>query len=129
MILLSQFLLRISFGLAVGMALTSSRQVTSGYFRNHLYVLLGFNVLATLAAVSQPVQLLLWPPLAAAVLSYFGAVAWLYEQPRAGKSLLWAVAGCTLVGALSANPHASALTESGDALNSNASWLPAALSR
>ena len=41
--ILTQFVLRLSFGLALGMALTSPRQVTSGYYRNHLYVLLGLD--------------------------------------------------------------------------------------
>jgi hypothetical protein len=50
MLVLTQFVLRLSFGLAFSMGLTSSRQVTSGYFRNHAYVLLGLNVLATLVA-------------------------------------------------------------------------------
>ena len=47
--ILAQFLLRLSFGLAVGMAITSSRQVSSGYFRNNLYVMLGLTTLAALA--------------------------------------------------------------------------------
>ncbi len=84
------------------MGLTSSRQVTSGYFRNHAYVLLGLNVLATLAAVADRGELLLWPPLAAAVLSYACAAVWLYEKPHVGKALLWSVAAAALIGALSA---------------------------
>ena len=48
MALLTQFLLRLSFGLAACMALVPSRQVTSGYFRNHLYVVLGLSSLAAL---------------------------------------------------------------------------------
>ncbi len=99
MALLTQFIFRISFGLAVGMALTPSRQVTSGFFRNHLYVLLGLNVLATLVALSAPSQFALWPPLAAAVLSYVGAVCWLYEKPRPGVITLLLIAGVTLSGA------------------------------
>ena len=85
MLVLTQFVLRMSFGLAAAMALTSPRLVTSGYFRNHAYVLLGLNVLATLVA---------WTPIAvscccgrrwsAAVLSYACSAVWLYERPRAG---------------------------------------------
>ncbi len=45
-------LFRITCGLAGAMALTSPRQVTSGYYRNHLYVTLGFMVLATLTISS-----------------------------------------------------------------------------
>jgi hypothetical protein len=100
MLVLSQFVLRLSFGLATAMGLTSPRQVTSGYFRNHAYVLLGLNVLATLAAVANRGQLLLWPALAAAVLSYACSAAWLYEKIDAGKALLWGVAVAALMGAL-----------------------------
>ena len=46
--LLTEFLLRLAFGLAAGMSLVSPRQVTSGYFRNHLYVTLGLAALAAL---------------------------------------------------------------------------------
>lgn len=99
MLLLSQFLLRLSFGLALAMALTSHRQVTSGYFRNHLYVLLGANVLASLAAIWHPSELALWPPLVAAVLSYLGSVAWLYEKPQPGRLLLAAISIVCLIGA------------------------------
>jgi hypothetical protein len=115
MLVLSQFVLRLSFGLAAAMGITSPRQVTSGYFRNHAYVLLGLAVLATLAAVADRDQLLLWPPLAAAGLSYACAAVWLYEKPHIGKALLWCVAVASLVGALSAS---SVGTLSGDALAS-----------
>jgi hypothetical protein len=100
MVVLSQFVLRLSFGLAAAMGLTSPRKVTSGYFRNHAYVLLGLNVLATLAALADRSQLLLWPPLAGAVLSYACSAVWLYEKLRSGRALLWAVATVSLVGAL-----------------------------
>ena len=68
MLVLSQFVLRLSFGLSLAMALTSPKKVTSGYFRNHSYVLLGLTVLATLAALANQnssVKLVVWPPLAA----------------------------------------------------------------
>jgi hypothetical protein len=97
--ILTQFIMRISFGLALGMAITPPRQVTSGYYRNHLYVLLGFNVLATLVAWAAPSQFPLWPPLSAAVLSYVGSVLWLYEKPRAGIACLACISAVTLVGA------------------------------
>lgn len=96
---LTQFLFRLSFGLAAAMAATSPREVTSGYFRNHSYVLLGLNVLASLVAIGAPEQFHRWPPIVAAVTAYFAAVAWLYEAPRAGRWLLTVVAGVALVGA------------------------------
>jgi hypothetical protein len=98
MILLTQFLLRLSFGMAAGMLFLSSRQVSSGYFRNHLYVVLGLASLAALLSRAACAAALPWA-IAAAALSYVGAVCWLYEKPRAGKCLLALVAGAALIGA------------------------------
>jgi hypothetical protein len=99
MTLLSQFLLRLAFGLAVGMAITSPRQVTSGFFRNHLYVTLGLTTLAALV-LSQFSLAATIVAGAAAVLSFFGAACWLYEAPRAGKVALCLVAACGLAAAI-----------------------------
>ena len=97
MSLLIAFLFRLGLGLSAAMAVVSHRDVSSGYFRNHLYVVLG---LATLAALLCPQYApnALWYAAAAAGLSYVGSVCWLYEKPRAGKVLLVLVAGCTLAG-------------------------------
>src|SRR3990172_8004222 len=98
MALLTQFLLRLSFGLAVGMAVTSPRLVSSGYFRNHLYVTLGLTTLAaSVAAGISPLVASL--AAVAAVLSYVGSVCWLYDAKRAGVALLWCVAACALLAA------------------------------
>src|SRR3954469_9730423 len=97
--LLAQFLLRLSFGLAVGMAITSSRKVTSGFYRNHLYVTLGLTTLAAMVlAKLSPIEM--WIAIAAAVLSYIGAAAWLYEAQRFGKLMLWLVAACSIAAAV-----------------------------
>jgi hypothetical protein len=96
--ILIQFLLRASFGLAVAMAITPPRKVTSGFYRNHLYVILGMCVLASLAAFALPLGEMTWLPLVAAGLSYFGAVAWLYEKRRLGIALLVSVAIVALAG-------------------------------
>jgi hypothetical protein len=98
MAILVQFLLRLSFGMAVGMAVTPSRLVSSGYYRNHLYVTLGLATLAALVAsqFSTTVAIL---AAGAAVLSYVGSVYWLYEAKRVGVALLWLVAGCSLASA------------------------------
>lgn len=101
--LLIEFLYRLSGGLAAAMALTNPRLVTSGFFRNHLYVTLGLNVLAALIAWSQPDRYAVWPATAAAVLSYLGAVCWLYEAKLLGRLLCGAVAICSLAGAVLAN--------------------------
>src|SRR5688500_12203204 len=104
--ILSQFLLRLAFGLAFGMAITSSRQVSSGYFRNHLYVTLGLSTLATLvlARFSPPAA---WFAGASAVLSFVGAACWLYEAKNVGKAALWLVAISAVTAALIAQPNAS----------------------
>jgi hypothetical protein len=105
--LLVEFTLRLAFGLALAMAVTSSARVTSGYFRNHAYVLLGLNVLATLAALSDRDRFALWPPLAGAIVSYVAAVAWLYEAPRLGVPALTVVAALDLTGSLLGVPKTS----------------------
>ena len=91
MALLIQFLLRLSFGLAAGMAITSSKRVTSGYFRNHLYVTLGLTALAALLSRSAAPEAF-WYALLAAGCSYAGAICWLYEKPELGKVMLLLVA-------------------------------------
>jgi hypothetical protein len=98
MLLLTQFLLRLSFGLAVGMAVTSPRLVSSGYFRNHLYVTLGLTTLAALVSMGMS-ALVTSLAAVAAVMSYVGSVCWLYEAKRAGVVALWLVAACSLVAA------------------------------
>ncbi|QEG34639.1 hypothetical protein [Bythopirellula goksoeyrii] len=97
--LLIQFLLRLCFGLAAGMAITSSRQVTSGYFRNHLYVTLGLSTLASLVSYTVAPEVF-WYAVAAAVASYVGSVCWLYETRFLGKMILIVVALCCLNGGL-----------------------------
>lgn len=99
MALLAQFLLRLTFGLAVGMAVTSPRLVTSGYFRNHLYVTLGLSTFAALVAMGTSTVVAALSALTA-VLSYLGSVCWLYESKRAGVIFLWLVAATALAGAL-----------------------------
>nr|MBA3481323.1 hypothetical protein [Pirellulales bacterium] len=81
------------------MATVSPRQVTSGYFRNHLYVILGLSSLATLLSRVAAPAAFGWS-LAAAALSYVGAVAWLYEKRTFGVAMLVMVAIAALAGAL-----------------------------
>ena len=86
------------------MAITSPQLVTSGYFRNHLYVTLGLATLAALALSQLAPAAAMWCSIAAATVSYVGAVCWLYESPRAGRLMLWLVAACSLASALLAQP-------------------------
>ena len=95
--LLIQFLLRLTFGLAVGMGITSSKLVTSGYFRNHLYVTLGLSSLAALLCYTNLPEAF-WYAVAAAAFSYVGSVCWLYEKAAAGKVMLLIVALSALTG-------------------------------
>jgi hypothetical protein len=117
MAILSQFLLRLAFGLAVGMAITSPQKVFSGFYRNHLYVTLGLTTLAALVLYhSHPLAAAF--AAAAAVLSFAGAASWLYEARRLGIVFVAAVAGCSITGAwfgLTArdSAHAAALITSG----------------
>ncbi len=100
MTILFQFVMRLAFGLAVVMSITSPHQVTSGFFRNHLYVTLGLCSLAALVAYHVG-----WPVAGgiaciAAPCSYIGAVCWLYEQPSAGRKVTVLVGAFSLAGAL-----------------------------
>jgi hypothetical protein len=105
--ILVEFLFRLTFGIAAAMALTSAREVTSGFFRVHLWVLMGLQTLAALAlysadpatgAAGSATGGQFWLAVAAAVLSYVGAVIWMYEQRVLGKLTLVAVAACGLAG-------------------------------
>lgn len=102
MALLTEFLLRLSFGMAAGMAIVPPRLVTSGYYRNHLYVTLGLSALAALLSrVAAPPAF--WWAVATATLSYVGSVCWLYEKRRAGVGLLIVIATAAVIGALAIN--------------------------
>jgi hypothetical protein len=91
-----EFLLRLAAGLAAAMGLISATRVSTAFFRNHLYVVLGLATLASLVATSLD-RLLLWQTVAIAAVAYAGAVAWLYDAKRTGKLLLWLIAGWSLV--------------------------------
>ena len=104
--ILTQFLFRLSFGLALAMACTPSHLVTSGFYRVHLLVLMGMHVLTTLVALYLP-DFNLWPPLLSVLLCYFGSVAWLVQWPKAGMWALYLVVLSTLWGALLAWPPVS----------------------
>ncbi|MBL9123471.1 MAG: hypothetical protein JNG90_07545 [Planctomycetaceae bacterium] len=108
--ILTEFAYRLAFGLALAMACTSPRLVTSGYFRVHSYVLLGLASLSALVAASQRDRFDLWPALAAAVASYLASAVWLYEKWTAGRVLLVVVAMFSLIGAWLALPAAHAST-------------------
>lgn len=93
-------------GVALAMALIPARWVTSGFFRVHLWVLMGLQTFAALAlwslAGGREAQgsVVIWQVSAAvvaAVVSYVGAVIWMYEASAAGKAALGIVAIASLV--------------------------------
>ena len=98
MLILAQFLFRLSFGLALAMAITPSRHVTSGFYRVHLLVVMGLMTLASMVAFARPDVVPLALPATAAVLSYMASVVWLYEKPRAGVAMLYLIAAIALCG-------------------------------
>ena len=99
MSLLAQFLLRLAFGLAIGMAITSPRQVSSGFYRNHLYVTLGLATLAALSLASNS-PIAMWFAITGAVLSYIGSICWLYNAKRIGFVVLRLVAWVCFLAAI-----------------------------
>jgi hypothetical protein len=107
--ILVEFLFRLTFGVAAAMGLTPSRHVTSGFYRIHLWVLMGLQTLAALAVYSRaPAEAAASTPevwkwqfglaIAAAIVSYIGAVIWMYERRLAGKIAVWLVSGLSLLG-------------------------------
>lgn len=104
MAILLEFLYRLSFGLALAMGLTSPRLVPSGFFRVHLYVLLGIGALAALVTWQRPDLGSIALPIVIAMVSYFGAALWLYERAGPGLVTLWLVALLALVAAWDATP-------------------------
>ncbi len=110
---LIQFVFRLAFGLAAAMSVTSPRWVTSGFYRVHLWVVLGLNtfiaaVLATIPTEVPSGKLMLGLAIAAGVFAYVGSVLWLYESKRAGQVILAIVtiinlAGAVVAGRLGAN--------------------------
>lgn len=86
------------------MALLPARWVTSGFFRVHLWVLMGVQTFAALALWSlsggaSGNSVAIWQisaAVVAAVVSYVGAVIWMYEASTAGKVALAIVAAAAL---------------------------------
>ncbi len=108
--ILVEFLFRLTFGIAASMAITPARWVTSGFFRIHLWVLMGVCTFAApaiysshgLGAASADPRWW-WQfgiAIAAAVISYIGAVIWMYEAALPGKIAIVLVAILGLFGCL-----------------------------
>jgi hypothetical protein len=115
---LTQFDFRLTFGVAIAMGVTPARLVTSGFYRVHLWVLMGLNTFAALAVyanremysrMNADWRLVLAMAISAAAVSYAGSVIWLYEQKRAGGYALYLVAMIGLVAAALATPWSEAV--------------------
>ena len=126
--ILIQFVFRVTFGLALAMGVTSPRLVTSGYFQKHLWVLMGLNTVAALAAFSSRSLGASWASPAIVWLGgflsfacYAGSVLWLYESRQWGRRLLFVVAGIGLLAAV----VATATPNAPRPLTSDARRLPA----
>ncbi|HAY78662.1 MAG TPA: hypothetical protein DCY79_02510 [Planctomycetaceae bacterium] len=111
--ILIQFVFRLTFGIALAMTLTPARLVTSGFYRVHLWVLMGLNTFAALGLfVNRAVfaeQFVSWSAtfivaIVAAVFSYVGAVIWLYERKDIGFFVLVALTAIGFGGAVLATP-------------------------
>ncbi len=111
-LILTQFIFRLSFGVAVAMRMTSYKSVTSEFYRVHLWLLMGLNSFAVLAVNSAdsaqyPNQRWVFAlAIVAAVISYVGSVIWLYEKQRAGNVALFLVSLACLLAAALATPMA-----------------------
>jgi hypothetical protein len=99
------FVARLAGGLALAMLTLPVKQVSSGFYRVHLWVLLGLFTFASLLAASRTGQQALWPMIAGATASYLGSVGWLYERPRWGWAILVIVALCAAWGLYELGPR------------------------
>lgn len=94
---LVEFLFRLGAGLAVTILIVSARQVNCGFFRIHSWILMGLATFASLVLYSRSSEYHLAPlaiglTIAAAVVSYVGAILWMYERAAAGKTAFGLVA-------------------------------------
>jgi hypothetical protein len=107
--LLIQFVFRLTFGVALAMVVTPSKHVSSGFYRVHLWVLLGLNTFASLAIYSQreslakPLmdwRLVFALAIGLVVLNYVASVFWLYEKAQVGSALILAIAAVALMASI-----------------------------
>lgn len=100
---LVRFVCQITFGMSAAMLLTPPKLVTSGYYRVHLWVLLGMNTFAALLAMTLRQSMggsyaLVFAVTMAAVLAYMGSVCWLYESAKWGRRFLILASAVGLMG-------------------------------
>lgn len=100
MLTLAAFLYRLGFGLALGMAVTSPRHVTGGYYKNHSLVLVAAGLLSLLSTWGIDGAAPLFVPILATILSYLAFVSWWAEKAGPGLLLLALAAAAFLYGAV-----------------------------
>lgn len=113
--ILVQFIFRLTFGIALAMAITPARLVTSGFYRVHLWVLMGLNTFAALILYSsgeffEEWSLVFAETIVMVLASYAGAVLWLYEAKTVGKFVLFGIALLAVAAAILATPWDASVT-------------------
>jgi len=128
--MISQFALRLIFGMSFVWCVMPRREVTSGFFRIQMFVTLGLGVLAALSAGQIPeVESGSGPVLGRetirilgaclAVLSFFGSAMWTLERRAAGVRYAAAIAvGSAVSTVLATSPWSRFST-----LHGNLFWL------
>ena len=111
--MIAQFAIRLICGMSLAWWLAPRRQITDGFFRIQMLIVLGLAVLAALlgsvpsgetsGASSAGIDVLLgsaadtWLLTATAAVAYFGSVAWALGRRRPGTACIAAVTGLSVV--------------------------------
>lgn len=108
-ITLARFVCQLCFGICGAMLVSPPKYITSGFYRVHLWVVLGLMTFAGLALFSirgdtDLGTLTLPAVVTGAIISYMGSVAWLYEKVRPGQVLLAAAGVCAFVATCGLTP-------------------------
>ena len=103
--LLVDFLCRFSFGLAIGLCITSATLVPSGFFRVNMLVLLGLTTFAALLSSTLGLYTNTWLLSVAALVAWIGSISW-YADRRwpglvcCGGAAMFCAAATALTGEL-----------------------------
>jgi hypothetical protein len=107
--MLADFAIRLAFGLASALLMTSRRAVPLGFFRAPSYALLGLLVLASLDQGRSGGQTIgLWCLLATAVLAYLATLAWGLGVPAVARGATGLIALATAAWLAAASLYPSA---------------------
>jgi len=105
--MIPEFALRLICGLSAMWCLASRRQITSGFFRIQMLLVLGLSVLATVTANQFPLRdsesvdrirgEVFAMSLLVSGLSFVGSIAWTLERRRGGAIFGWLIFGISLL--------------------------------